>query len=342
MHSHEKYMHRCLQLAKIGQSKVAPNPMVGAVIVLDDKIIGEGYHQELGQAHAEVNAINSVTDKSLLKDATIYVSLEPCAHFGKTPPCANLIVEHRFKKVIIGSRDPHSEVDGKGIKILQENGIEVLSAVLQEECDELNKRFFTFHQKKRPFVFLKWAETTNGLIDNGGNKGGVTWISCKETQSIVHLWRTENQAILIGRKTVENDNPSLTVREITGNNPIRVVIDSELKLDNSLAIFNDDAPTIILNSVKKSQEGSNEFVRMKNLSPAAILQELYERNIQSILVEGGTKTLQSFIDENLWDEAKRIIGQHSFKNGTAAPVVNQPEKNIGNFFGDTFLSYRNQ
>ncbi|MBL1280161.1 MAG: bifunctional diaminohydroxyphosphoribosylaminopyrimidine deaminase/5-amino-6-(5-phosphoribosylamino)uracil reductase RibD [Fluviicola sp.] len=342
MLSHEKYMHRCLQLAKIGQSKVAPNPMVGTVIVLDEKIIGEGYHQEFGGAHAEVNAINSVEDKSLLAYATIYVSLEPCAHFGKTPPCANLIVEHRFKKVVIGSRDPYSEVDGKGIKILRENGIEVISGILENECNELNKRFFTFHQKIRPFVFLKWAETTNGLIDNGGNSGEVTWISCKETQSLVHLWRSENQAVLVGRRTVENDNPSLTVREVTGKNPVRVVIDSQLKLDNSLRIFDDNAPTIILNSLKNSQEGSNEFVKLKDLNPASILHELYVRNIQSVLIEGGTATLQSFIDKGLWDEAKKITGMHSFASGTKAPVINSKIIHTESFFNDEITTYINQ
>jgi len=212
MHSHKTYMLRCLQLAKLGQGYVAPNPMVGAVIVYNDSIIGEGYHQKYGEPHAEVNAINSVENKSLLKESTIYVSLEPCAHFGKTPPCANLIVKHQFKKVVIGSRDPHSKVDGKGVLILKENNIEVVSGILKKECDELNKRFFTFHKKKRPFVVLKWAETQNRTIDNGGNKDEVTWISCPESQVIVHQLRKENQAILVGRKTIENDNPSLTLR----------------------------------------------------------------------------------------------------------------------------------
>ena len=342
MLSHEKYMHRCLQLAQLGMGNVAPNPMAGAVIVLHGKVIGEGYHQEFGQAHAEVNAINSVKDQSILKNATIYVSLEPCAHFGKTPPCANLIVKHQFKKVVIGSRDPHSKVDGKGIQILKENGIEVISGVLQEECDALNKRFFTFHKKNRPYVFLKWAETANGFIDNGSNNGEVTWISGKETQSLVHLWRKENQAILVGRITVENDNPSLTVREVEGRNPIRIVIDSELKLSKSYRIFNDDAPTIIYNSSLEKIEGSNEFVQLKEINPATILKDLHQRNIQSVLIEGGRATLQSFIDAGLWDEAKRIIGRQSFKSGTRAPQINIPATSSEVFFEDTIKSYINQ
>ncbi len=342
MLSHEKYMHRCLQLAKLGQGKVAPNPMVGAVIVHNDRIIGEGYHQEFGEAHAEVNAINSVENKSLLSESTIYVSLEPCAHFGKTPPCANLIVEHQFKQVVIGSCDPHSKVNGKGIQILQNNNINIISSVLKKECDELNKRFFTFHQKKRPYVFLKWAETKNGLIDNCGNKGEVTWISCKEIQSLVHIWRSENQAILVGKKTVKNDNPSLTVREITGKNPIRVVLDSSLQLNSSFQVFDNKATTYILNTIKNETVGSNEFIQIEDINPVSILEELYKRNIDSVLIEGGRTTLQSFIDADLWDEAKTIVGQHTFENGTNAPKMNQTATSSEGFFGDTLKTFFNQ
>jgi len=334
-------MRRCIQLAKIGQGNVSPNPMVGAVIVYNDKIIGEGYHKNFGEPHAEVNAINIVEDKSLLSESTIYVSLEPCAHFGKTPPCANLIVESQFKRVVIGSSDPHSKVNGKGVSILKENGIEVISGILERECNEVNKHFFTFHKKRRPYVFLKWAETKNGFIDNGGNKGNVSWISCKETQSLVHTWRKEHQSILVGRKTVENDNPSLTVRKITGKNPIRIVIDSKLQLNQSSLIFNDDAPTIFLNSVKNLKEGSNEFIKMEDINPRTILEELYRKNILSVLIEGGSSTLQSFIDADLWDEAKKIKGQSTFEKGTKAPTIKTPMSHTESFFEDEITTFIN-
>ncbi len=341
MHSHETYMNRCIQLAKLGEGFVAPNPMVGAVIVYDNRIIGEGYHQKYGEPHAEVNAINSVEDKSLFKESTIYVSLEPCAHFGKTPPCANLIVEHQFKKVVIGSRDPHSKVDGKGILILKEKNIEVITGILKNECDELNKRFFTFHQKKRPFIVLKWAETANGKIDNGGNKNAITWISCPESQVFVHQLRKENQAILVGKKTTENDNPSLTLRRLTGRNPIRVVIDSSNSLNPDRQIFNTAAQTVVLNLNRDENKENIEWIKVETISPESILQKLYEKGIDSVLIEGGRMTLQSFIDANLWDEAHQIIGENTFVHGTDAPVIkNVPTESVS-FFKDKLLFYRN-
>ncbi len=342
MLSHETYMRRCIQLAKLGEGLVAPNPMVGAVIVHEGRIIGEGYHKEFGQAHAEVNAINSVENKALLKESTIYVSLEPCAHFGKTPPCANLIVEKQFKRVVIGSRDPHSKVDGKGILILKENGIEVVSGILKEECDEVNKRFFTFHQKKRPFVVLKWAETKNGKIDNGGNKNEITWISCPETQVFVHQLRKENQAILVGRKTIENDNPSLTLRKIVGKNPIRVIIDSENILPKDKTIFNLDSPTLILTKKKNEKINNVEWLQLNDISPKQILEALYNKGINSVLIEGGQTTLQSFLDENCWDETYRILGNSSFEKGTNAPEISNSPQHSTSFFEDEILFYRNK
>ena len=342
MISHETYMHRCLQLAKLGLGNVAPNPMVGAVIVYNDLIIGEGYHQQYGEPHAEVNAINSVKDKSLLKKSTIYVSLEPCAHFGKTPPCANLIVEHLFKKVVIGSRDPHSKVDGKGIQILIENNIEVISGVLEKECDELNKRFFTFHKKRRPYVTLKWAETKNGKIDNGGNKNKITWISCPETQVFVHQLRKENQAILVGRKTIQNDNPSLTLRRVKGRNPIRVVIDSNCVLPMTKTVFDDQSKTIIINKEQNKVTENIEWIKVDSITSTEILDILYKKNIDSVLIEGGKNTLQYFINDNNWDEAYRIIGKESFENGTEAPTIHLSPAETRGYFSDTIHFYVNK
>ena len=248
----EQFMSRCIQLAKLGKGNVAPNPMVGAVIVHEGKIIGEGYHQKYAEAHAEVNAVNSVEDKSLLPFSTIYVSLEPCSHHGKTPPCADLLVAKQFKRVVIGTLDANSQVDGKGIKRLKEAGIAVSIGILEAECQDLNKHFFTAHRKKRPYVLLKWAQSPNGYIDAGGNKSSndsrkITWISTPEFQSLSHQWRNEYQSILIGRKTVESDNPSLTVRAVEGTNPIRIVLDSHLKIQGSYHIFNDEAKTYLFN-----------------------------------------------------------------------------------------------
>lgn len=342
MQSSERFMKRCIQLAKLGNGKVAPNPLVGAVIVHEGKIIGEGYHQKFGGPHAEVNAINSVHDQSILSKSTIYVSLEPCAHIGKTPPCANLLVKHRFQKVVIGSLDSHSKVDGKGIQLLKNAGIEVKLGVLEDECRELNKHFFTFHVKRRPYILLKWAETKNGLIDSGSNNGEINWISSKETQSYVHQLRATYQSILVGANTVENDNPSLTVRMVEGKNPIRVIIDPHLRLDHSNQVFNQDAKTIIINRSKNKIEQNVEWVKVVELTPKNILNELYKRMINSVLIEGGKMTLQSFIDSNLWDETNRIIGQSTFETGTSAPIINTEPTNKDSFFKDVILTYHNK
>ncbi|NRA10969.1 MAG: bifunctional diaminohydroxyphosphoribosylaminopyrimidine deaminase/5-amino-6-(5-phosphoribosylamino)uracil reductase RibD [Crocinitomicaceae bacterium] len=348
MNSDNKFMNRCLELARKGKGQIAPNPLVGAVIVHEGKIIGEGYHKIYGQAHAEVSAVNSVKDKSLLSEATIYVSLEPCAHFGKTPPCADLLTHHNFSRVVIGCTDTFDQVSGKGVEKLKNAGIEITIGVLEKECRELNKQFFTFHEKKRPFVFLKWAETTNGLIDNQNPKviesnstGEVTWISVPEVKSRVHQWRSEHMAILVGRKTVQADNPSLTVREVSGSNPVRVIIDSQAQLTSDYSVFNNEADTIILNTKKSEILEGIEYIQLDEINPETILHTLYQKGIQSIFIEGGARTLQSFIDANLWDQACTIIGQRTFEDGTKAPVI------IGNsveeqFFGDTLKHYRNQ
>lgn len=335
----EKFMQRGIELALLGQGNVAPNPMVGAVIVYNGKIIGEGYHQEFGESHAEVNAINNVKDKSILSESTIYITLEPCAHHGKTPPCADLIVKHQFKRVIIGCMDTYSEVSGKGIQRLKNAGIDVKTGCLEVECRELNKQFFAFHEKKRPFVFLKWAQTVNGKMDKGSNDKSVTWISSPESKTLVHQWRKNHQAILVGRNTIENDNPSLTVRSVTGKNPIRIVLDSNASLTSDFNVFNNEARTIVFNLKKQEVINTIEFVQLENMSPNSILQKLTELNIISVLIEGGAKTLQSFIDADLWDEAGILEANISFEEGTNAPTFKTKSNYSFKYFGDTISMY---
>ena len=319
------FMQRCIDLALLGQGNVAPNPMVGCVIVHEGKIIGEGYHTHFGEAHAEVNAINSVMNSSLLPEATVYVSLEPCAHHGKTPPCADLLVKSGVKRVVVGTKDTHVKVGGKGIEKLKKAGIEVEVGVLDKECRELNKRFFTFHEKQRPYVVLKWAQSKDGFLDGPRhhNEKVIFWISSPETRSLVHKWRAEEASILVGRKTVENDNPSLTVRDYFGKNPIRLIIDSQLKISGDLNIYSDEAPTIIFNRNKNDKQGNVEWVRIPEVETKYILEELYKRDIQSVIIEGGSRTLQYFIFDNVWDEARVIVGDTFLGEGNRAPSINK-------------------
>ena len=314
-------MKRCLELASKGLENVSSNPMVGSVIVYENTIIGEGYHKEYGREHAEVNAIASVKDKSLLKDSTLYVNLEPCAHFGKTPPCSNLIIEHKIPKVVIGCVDTFSDVNGKGIIKMEKAGIEVNVGILEKESQELNKRFFTFHEKKRPYLILKWAESKDGFI---APKDQTTplWMTSYESKKLVHQFRAEEDAILVGRVTAEKDNPSLTVRELDGENPVRIVIDKDMKLSIKLNLFNNEAKTIIFNTQKTKIIDSNYYVKIehKNLINN-VLNELYKQNIQSLIIEGGTKTLQSFIDENLWDEARIFTANKMLVEGVKSPNI---------------------
>lgn len=339
METDERYMKRCIELARLGIGHVAPNPLVGAVVVYNDAIIGEGFHQKYGEAHAEVNAIHSVENQSLLSESTIYVSLEPCAHFGKTPPCADLIVKHRFKRVVIGSGDSFSEVSGKGIERLKAAGIEVETFVLEKECRQLNKAFFTFHEKKRPFVFLKWAQSSNGFIDaSNENPGSITWVSQPEVQPLVHKWRNEYQAILVGKNTILADNPSLTCRAYHGRNPLRIALDSHCEIPNSSHVLSDGGETIVFNTMKSEQTGAVRFVKLEDMKPSTILEALYRLNIQSVFIEGGAKTLQSFIDSTLWDEACIIQGQHPISNGTPAPKLIGQHVDSETISGDT-LNY---
>lgn len=320
---HETYMRRCLQLARCGELKVAPNPMAGSVIVHNGLIIGEGFHQSYGGPHAEVNAIHSVQDKALLKDATIYVNLEPCSHFGKTPPCADLIVQLGIPRVVIGSLDPNPQVAGKGIERLKAHGIEVIKGVLDDECRHLNRRFFTFHEKKRPFITLKWAQTQDGFIDKkrSSNDVGVNWITGDDARVFVHHLRAQHAAILIGTNTALNDNPTLTVREVEGSNPLRVIIDRERKIPSDSNVLNQDAKTLVFTEKEHEIEDHVEWfhVDFSNELPEFILAELYRRNIQSVMVEGGAFTLSQLIHKGLWDEAVVLKGNISFGDGIHAP-----------------------
>lgn len=346
MDNDELYMNRCLQLAVAGAGQVAPNPMVGAVLVFENSIIGEGYHRQYGQAHAEVNCIASVkpADRHLIPESTLYVSLEPCAHFGKTPPCAELILQQRITQVVVGCRDPFPEVNGKGIEKLRASGVKVTTGILEKECLELNKFFFTFHQKHRPYIILKWAQSRDQAI--AAPDGSATSISNVCTNRLVHRWRSEVAAILVGTRTAMLDNPSLTTRYWPGNNPVRLVIDRELKLPNQLQIFDGTAPTIIFNYYRNSPElmegitGNGNWYyqvdKQVNLI-TQLVQALHRLGIQSVLVEGGTQLLQSFIEEGLWDEARIITNNAlSLPNGVKAPaLLNATRVQEDNILGDS-------
>ena len=323
--SNEIYMQRCIDLALKGLRDVAPNPMVGCVIVHKNVIIGEGFHEEFGKAHAEVNAIHRVDDKEKLKKSKLYVSLEPCAHTGKTKPCVDLIIKHDIPEVIVGIKDPNPKVSGKGIEKLKKAGVKVTVGVLEDICIEVNRRFFTFHQKQRPYVILKWAQTIDGYLDKVRNdkEQKVNWISAPETQTIVHKWRSEEQSILVGRNTIINDNPSLTVREYGGKNPTRIVIDSQLQISGSLKIYSEEAPTLVFNRLKNEKSNNIEYIKIDETSTKNILDELYRRQIQSVFVEGGSRTIQYFIIDNAWDEARVIVGNKKFHEGYKAPVLNR-------------------
>ena len=308
----EFYINRCLQIAKNGLGTTRPNPMVGACIVYDGKIIGEGFTSTYGDNHAEVNAIDAVKDKTQLPKSTLYVTLEPCSHFGKTPPCSDLIIEYKIPKVIIGCVDDNPMVGGKGIEKLRAAGCNVVVGVLENKCKSHHKRFFTFHHKKRPYIILKWAETKDGYIaPKSKNEKKPVWITNSYSRQLVHRWRAEEQAILVGTNTVLEDNPSLTVRDWTGTNPIRIVLDKESKLNKDFSVFDSEAETIRITE-KDIDFNKNIGFQISNL--------LYKRNINSIIIEGGAKTLQTFIDENLWDEARIFIGSTEFNDGIKAPT----------------------
>jgi diaminohydroxyphosphoribosylaminopyrimidine deaminase/5-amino-6-(5-phosphoribosylamino)uracil reductase len=338
---HEFYIRRCIELAQKALGKTYPNPMVGSVIVHNGKIIGEGYHQKAGEPHAEINAINSVENKDLLKESTIYVSLEPCAHYGKTPPCALKIVETGFKKVVIGAMDSHDKVNGKGKKIIQDAGIEVVSGVLEEECLALNKRFFTYHEKNRPYIILKWAESADRFMDKDFQP---TQISNSLTKQFVHQLRSDEHSILIGTMTALRDNPSLTTREVKGRNPIRILIDIDLKVPQDYHIFNNESETLVFNSLRDDESGNVKFIKTSRENFIEnLLKKLHERQIQSVIIEGGSLVLQQFIDADLWDESIVIKNKNLLlENGTKAPKFNKTPFKEENFQDNSIEFYLNK
>ncbi len=351
MKIHEQYMRRCLDLAKNGLGTTYPNPMVGCVIVYNELIIGEGWHKRSGEPHAEVNAINSVKDKSLLKNATLYVSLEPCSHFGKTPPCCDLIINYKIPNVVIGTVDPNIKVAGRGIQKIMESGANVTVGVLESDCLELNKRFFTFHQKKRPYIILKWAESRDGFM--APTKANTTsdlktrqpvWITNEFSRQLVHKWRSEEQAILVGTQTVVDDNPRLDVRDWFGNNPIRIVLDKNNRIQKDSHVLDSQTKTLVLTQNRNSISDENtafEELDFENNITSQILENLYQKNIQSILIEGGRQSLQTFIDDNLWDEAKIFIGASILKSGLKAAVIERKNSTKKNIAEDELVIIRN-
>ncbi len=339
-------MSRCLDLAKQALGNAQPNPMVGSVIVHNNKIIGEGYHKKCGEAHAEVNAINSVKDKSLLENSTLYVNLEPCAHYGKTPPCSDLIIENNIPRVVIGCVDSFSEVSGKGIEKLKKAGCDVIVGVLEEESRDLNRRFFTFHEKKRPYIILKWAQTLDGFIDfkrDAGSEAKPMWITNAISKALVHKWRSEEDGIIVGTNTAELDNPALNVREWKGKNPVRMVVDQYLALSNDLSLFDNTVKTLVFTEKKKQPDTNIEYIKVEfgdNLIQE-MLKQLYKRDIQSLIVEGGEKFLIHFIKQGIWDEARIFIGNKIFHDGVKAPKIEGKVISEDTIGDSKLLLYRN-
>lgn len=338
-------MKRCLQLATNGVGTTRPNPSVGAVIVYNNKIIGEGFTKSYGGNHAEVNAIQSVKDKSLLKKATMYVTLEPCSHFGKTPPCSDLIIEKQIPTIVIGCIDTNSLVAGKGVEKLLKAGRNVIVGVLEEECKQQHKRFFANQNKKRPYIILKWAETLDGFIaPKTKSEQKPVWISNKFSQQLVHKWRATEHAILVGTNTVIADNPSLNVRSWAGNNPIKIVLDKDLRTPLHSNIFKGATKTIVLTEAPNKSEEETIIMEQINFSQniaKQVCDVLQKHNIQSVIVEGGTKTLQTFIDENLWDEARVFVGNTRFNDGVKKPEINTIETETKKIQSDILKIYYN-
>lgn len=332
MNIDELYMQRCLQLASMAQGHTSPNPMVGAVVVCDGRIIGEGYHRRCGEAHAEVNAINSVVDKSLLSRSTIYVSLEPCSHYGKTPPCCDLIINSGIPRVVVGCLDPFPQVCGRGVNKLQTHGIDVTTNILEEECKWLNRKFITFQQKGRPYITLKWAQSSDGFIDRiRSNEEPPTQFSSPTSRSWSHRLRATNDAIMVGTNTVITDNPSLTTRYWSGKNPLRITIDRRGRIPTHSALLDGTTATLLLGQNKATDKVDITALPSDRSSIEVLMTELHTRNIQSLIVEGGTQLLQSFIDSNLWDEARIETSPIQLQRGITAPHINGEEMQINRY-----------
>ncbi len=332
------FMQRAFELASLGRGSVSPNPLVGCIVVHNGRIIGEGYHQQYGGPHAEVNAIELVVDKTLLKESTLYVNLEPCSHVGKTPPCAEMLIGHQVKKVVVSNLDSNPLVAGEGIKRLRAAGIEVITGVLEKQGREFNKRFFTYIEKQRPYIILKWAETADGFIarENFDSK----WISNEHSRQLVHKWRSEEDAVLVGSKTAAHDNAQLNVRDWTGRNPVRIVIDRFLKLSDRLHLFDRSQKTICYNVLKHEEHPNLSLIRLDEEDfLKALVHDLFKQKIQSIIIEGGTHTLSRFIELNLWDEARTFSSDKTFKKGIEAPVLHGTLVSQELIVNDTLKTY---
>jgi diaminohydroxyphosphoribosylaminopyrimidine deaminase/5-amino-6-(5-phosphoribosylamino)uracil reductase len=337
----EIYMRRAFELAALGRGSVSPNPMVGCVIVHNDRIIGEGWHRKYGEAHAEVNAIQSVKDKSLLPESTVYVTLEPCAHHGKTPPCADLLVAHQVKKVVIANTDPNPLVNGGGIGKLKKAGIEVETGLMEELGRELNKRFFGSFNSERPYIILKWAETADGYVARMNNDS--KWISNSFSRMLVHKWRTEEDAIMVGVNTAIHDNPRLNAREWKGKDPLRILIDRNLRTPLHQALFDGAIPTVCYNVRKEAQKENIHWIkRPEEDFLVHVMRDLHHRKVQSVIVEGGAALLNALIEIELWDEARVFQAKHTFGEGIAAPIL-KGQQLVGheNIMDDLLMIYKN-
>jgi len=328
----KEYINRAFYLAQKGIKKVFPNPMVGCVIVKNNIIIGEGYHKKYGEPHAEINAINNVINKKQIKNSSFYINLEPCSHHGKTPPCAEEIIKHKPKEVIISNIDPNKKIQGKGIKKLISNGIRVIDKIEEEKGILLNKRFFTNQIYKKPYVILKWAETANGFIAN--ENGDSKWISNEISRTIVHKWRSEESGILVGANTIEKDDPKLTVRKWKGENPIRIVIDPNNRIKKSSVILKDKLTTLIYNKKINENKNKKHFIKQNDFNLENILKDIFKRGIGSVLVEGGAKTINYFIQSNNWNEMRVFVSKKEFKKGIKAPKTKKEKMIVENIDND--------
>jgi len=340
MNSDEIFIKRCFDLAGNGLGSVSPNPLVGCVITCNNEIIGEGWHKKYGGPHAEVNAVASVANRNLLSSATVYVNLEPCSHHGKTPPCADMLVEHQVKKVVISNVDSNELVSGKGIEKLRKAGIEVVIGVLESEGRYLNRRFFTFMEQRRPYIILKWAQTTDGFMSR--NNSGPSKISNDLTQKLLHRWRSEEDAFLVGTQTAASDNPRLNVREWSGRNPLRVVLDRSLRLDSSLHLFDGEQSTLCYNTIKNEEKNNLVFVKIDDVDFIhGVLNDLYRRKVQSLVIEGGAKTLGLFVTSGLWDEARLFVSKQEFGDGLKAPAIVDTPASIDTIGDNSLLLFQN-